>query len=430
MPMISPRWSSLSRLRSFTFLLLVLLLPIQLGKHFWPDFSSVSGMRIDYLSPTLYATDILIVIFLSLSFSKIVSVLKKNLFLAFFFSAVFISAVLAQEKLLALYGTARIVEFVFFGIASAEFFSLAKLSPFRTLFFALAVLYESLIAIVQFFLQHSIGSVFYFLGERTFTASTPGIATTALSGALFLRPYATFSHPNVLAGFLVLLLPFLFFALSGARPRWALGLLVSAIVFGTIALFLTLSRVALLLWFILIFGLLLRKSINTKIQKMVLGVLLLLSLGLFLFTPLGQRFFESSTSEVAVTDRLQLLQAAIAMLSISPIFGVGPLHFLVHVSEFSVPTKNLFATLQPVHNVYALLLSELGLVGFLFVLQFIKKTWEKISHLSMRSPLLISCVFLIVLSFVDHYLFTSQQGRILLALLLGASWASPKKKNS
>ena len=43
---------------NFLLILFLLLIPTQLGKHFWPDWSSVLGIRIDYLSPTLYLVDI------------------------------------------------------------------------------------------------------------------------------------------------------------------------------------------------------------------------------------------------------------------------------------------------------------------------------------------------------------------------------------
>src|SRR5476649_2203358 len=40
--------------------LLIFLLPTQLGIHFWPNFSLLLGIRVDYLSPTLYVTDVVI----------------------------------------------------------------------------------------------------------------------------------------------------------------------------------------------------------------------------------------------------------------------------------------------------------------------------------------------------------------------------------
>src|SRR5687767_1088681 len=62
----------LSRGQHSTFLLytlLLLFLPTQLGKHFWPEYSLLSGFRVDYLSPTLYLTDMLVLLlFLQWSF--------------------------------------------------------------------------------------------------------------------------------------------------------------------------------------------------------------------------------------------------------------------------------------------------------------------------------------------------------------------------
>ena len=46
--------------------LFILLLPTQLGYHFWPKWAYVFGVRVDYLSPTLYLTDILAAILLVL----------------------------------------------------------------------------------------------------------------------------------------------------------------------------------------------------------------------------------------------------------------------------------------------------------------------------------------------------------------------------
>ena len=43
------------------FFLLIVFLPTQLGLHFWPEWSYVLGRRIDFLSSTLFITDILLV---------------------------------------------------------------------------------------------------------------------------------------------------------------------------------------------------------------------------------------------------------------------------------------------------------------------------------------------------------------------------------
>jgi len=56
----------LKRVVFFLFYLCLLLLPTQLGRHFFFDFSLISGIRSDYLAPTVYLTDIVIVLMIIL----------------------------------------------------------------------------------------------------------------------------------------------------------------------------------------------------------------------------------------------------------------------------------------------------------------------------------------------------------------------------
>ena len=88
----------------------------------------------------------------------------------------------------------------FFGvfIASQDFKNLRK-KIYLPL--TLAVFGEAILAISQFIKGGTLG--LWILGERTFTISTPGIAKFDFYGREFLRPYATFPHPNVLAGFIL-----------------------------------------------------------------------------------------------------------------------------------------------------------------------------------------------------------------------------------
>jgi len=59
--------------------LIILFLPTQLGLHFWPEFSRAAGIKVDYLSPTLYFIDILIASFVLLNLQSVVGWLKHNL---------------------------------------------------------------------------------------------------------------------------------------------------------------------------------------------------------------------------------------------------------------------------------------------------------------------------------------------------------------
>ena len=192
------------KFRRFLFWLLIFLLPVQLGRHFWPEWSYVFGLKIDYLSPTIYLTDILVLVILGLWVLKKAPQqqnLKKIIFPFAVFGFLLLNCFLAQNQGMAFYKFFKLIEFAFLGIyVSKKEIKLAEIS----LPLSLAVVYSFLIAFFQFLKQETLGGVFYWLGERSFSVSTPGIAKIVFQGRLLLRPYATFSHPNVLAGFVLI----------------------------------------------------------------------------------------------------------------------------------------------------------------------------------------------------------------------------------
>lgn len=116
-------------------------------------------------------------------------------------------------------------------------------------------------------------------------------------------------------------------------------------------------------------------------------------------------FFEES-----VVVRQQLNIAAVKIWQSSPLFGVGLGNFLVRLPE-ALPTRTIYF-LQPVHNIYLLLLSEVGVVGLLFFVWFLQKAFRRpfsIWHVALS--------ILLVLGLIDHYPLTLQQGQLLLTVL-------------
>ena len=68
---------------------------------------------------------------------------------------------------------------------------------------ALSGLIQSLLAISQYFLQHSVfGSKW--IGEIVLSPELPGVAKIVVDGDKIMRAYGTFPHPNILAGFLLI----------------------------------------------------------------------------------------------------------------------------------------------------------------------------------------------------------------------------------
>ena len=215
----------MGKIEGFSFLLVSLIIffsATQLGLHFWPLSALVYGVRIDYLSPTIYFLDLLIILYLAIKRldlvdcklnqkptrsnleGAIIPVLLVNLLfsanplstlswsLHFLLYFLFLRTVLdrrpeqsssrdAEGGRTVLYGTLRLA-------------------------LVLALLFQTIIALAQVSLGHSVGGPMYYLGERSVAVGSPAIALGTFIDHVVLRAYGTFSHPNVLAGWLAVTL--------------------------------------------------------------------------------------------------------------------------------------------------------------------------------------------------------------------------------
>jgi O-antigen ligase len=113
------------------------------------------------------------------------------------------------------------------------------------------------------------------------------------------------------------------------------------------------------------------------------------------------------------------------MFKSSPLFGIGPSHFLVNLPAYISTTDTVFF-LQPVHSIYFLALSEWGALGLAAVLIVVYLAFRSISfsYTPLKKYLFILLVTLLIIGLFDHYLFTLQQVQMLLAFSLGFIYAS------
>lgn len=427
---------------------LLFFLPTQFGKHFWPEFSYVLGLRIDYLSPTLYFTDCLIILLFGTWLFRIVkkkrhgnSKLKtqnskvqgknKNYFKlslimisVFVISYLLVVIVFSHRILGGLYYLLKLLEMTFVAYYTAKFLASGNAIKTSTLVFAGAVFFQSLLAIAQFVHQGSIGGMLYFFGERSFTASTPGIANASLNGELVLRPYATLPHPNVLAGFLLICMTLILFSIHRAEQPLRKLFNYSALVLGSITLFLTLSRTAILLWILVVAFYIFKKAKKIYVAFVVFIMLLLFSL-----TPLGARFTGVNLADEAFSQRVVLADASFQMMREHPLFGVGLSNFIPTLAHIRQPLT-VSTYLQPVHNVFLLVAAETGFIGLGFFLWFLWKTLQRIRNheLGIRDVLLILFSVILITGLFDHYWLTLQQGQLLFAFVIGLCYNSAHEK--
>lgn len=258
-----------------------------------------------------------------------------------------------------------------------------------------------------------------------FTATTPGIANASIYGQLVLRPYATFPHPNVFAGYLVVALLFFLawsFITSNVKQRIVS---ICLLVFGTGMLLLTLSRVAMLVFALLSLLFLVVRFSKKRTWLVVFVSLLVISI-LSLDPLLGGRFLDIHGYGESLYLRNVLLQSAWVMFLSHPILGVGLGNFLPALPQF-IFSKILFGFLQPVHNMYMLVLAETGIVGlagFLVLLGMaFAESFKKVkANLFFQFPFLALCAISLV-GLTDHYFLTLQQGQLLFALILGIAFS-------
>lgn len=456
--------------------LTILCLPVQLGYHWWPEWSIVLGRRLDYLSPTLYVLDILIILTLlswlctDISFVRTVSRRVFPVLVPMFFLAG-LNILTATNHQLALYSWLKAAEYLLF----LSYCIQTRPSWRRTvLSMSFGVAYSSAIALLQSYLQHSIGGVFWWLGERTFSADTPGIARIELcrwfgSGCrLYLRAYAAFPHPNVLAGFLAVMIPLFPIALDSDRPpgrfttnrntpfeitsdrvsgrdsgtyecpdRKAAGLWLTGIWYGVsgatglMALILTYSRSALILTGA---GLLFLLPVMIGSKRIFLPVRQVFRRYPYVTVPAGfgciilavlslTRIIHAAPESFSVREALFLASGRMLITHLPT--GVGLGNFLRVLPFFSVSRDILF--LQPVHSIYMLFLSETGVAGLLIFVMFILYLFRlyggRDRSPGYREPKQIFGRFwplfvLLMIGLVDHYPLTLEQGQILFTLAL------------
>lgn len=433
--MLSGLAKSLPSFSDLIYLSVLLFLPTQLGKHLWPSFSYLYGIRIDYLSPTLYFTDILLLaLFLSVikiqmetfngkKLALIPPLLRRQQFLMVGLTAILLGSIFSKNPILGMLEIFRLLEMIFFGWYTVSFLRREKGVQLFLATISLSLLFESVLAITQFILQHSLGSAFYFLGERDISPLTPGAAIASLDGVLRLRPYGTFSHPNILAGFLLVGGSVVYSFLSLFPQKKMIQLLsVLAIVAASFSLLFTFSRSALLLFFLLLFVFTVIPSRNRR--RMLIIILLLVVLVMLLSPLLYARFTSPDLLGDSLQQRLFLITASMKMIYEHPYVGVGLSQFLPSLaSQFPYLT---FSLLQPVHNIYLLTASETGVVG---VVGFLVALFSIIRRHILRygaTPLLLPLILCLLLGLTDHYLLTQQQGRLLFSLVIACAYFHPK----
>ena len=428
--------TSLEHLQKLTFALVVFFLPSNLFLKLATSYGYVNGILVDYLIPKLYLSDFFILGLLALWIIEKITLTKtspaaektltpknESLFAKLFFA---LGVFLSLHLLLHLSSPFFISTF-WFSIKLLQMSTLfgflythTKILHSKQTYIALAtmIIFQSVLAISQYALQRPIFG-YRILGESELRVS-PLIAKTKYFDGLKLLPYGTTPHPNVLAGILTisLLLSTQFAVFQKAFQKKFVTLAFWIV--GTATILLTQSLVSLLALFsaILIF---LTKSLRSSRKLFFIGASITVALAILI--PVAVSALSARTSSIdpnnSIERRAMLQEISLKMFFKETFAGAGLNQFTTQVNSFGgVPAPIRF--LQPVHNVGLLWFAETGLLGVVLVATtiFLFKDIGYNLYSGKTARIFRIIIPLIILSSLDHYLFSLQQGQLLATISL------------
>ena len=426
--------------------ILVLILVFLLPFNFYYIFNFFSIKKFLFFKETLqYSIYTFDIVFLFILFfwlkekiknHSIEKFIKKNwilYLLAFYF--IFNSFFVSPEPFSSLYNSLRILEVLILFLILIEIIESKQFLEkiFKIIF--ISGIIQSIVAFFQFIFQKSLG--LRYLGETVLNPQILGIAKIEANGEKFVRAYGTFPHPNLLGIFLFLTLLlgvylFLYNKKSLTSPTKFLFLLGFLII--PIGILLTFSRSV---WLITVFfGLILilrysRKlfSPDFKLKNSVFYIFIIFSfvtiIFLVFYSLMSTRICYQNCQDQSLLFRQIYLNFSQNIIQNNFTTGIGIGQFTSIFKEINpndLPEWNL----QPVHNFYLLITSEVGLLGLILILFF---ALNKINFLFLKNVVL-SFLFIafLLIGFFDHYFWTLPQGQFIfwLALALLVSFSKIK----
>lgn len=411
-------WISLGKfLKSFTlssilFLILVFpfnityLLPTEVGNIVLSQ-PFVNGIIVNYLIPTLSILDLFVFLsLLSLIIEKKIRFKWKGLsFLKIFllFSLLLLMQSIFVGSFVSIFNSFYLLLYIF------TFYQIflnrrdilkKKYLIYIFLLSIILVLFQGIVAFLQFRRGTSLGIPF--LGESKVVSGMWGSSFVSLNNQLFLRGYGTFPHPNVFGGWLVFNMFLGWYLFENIVKKRGYAFIL--IFFSFITIFLTFSRVSIFISLLIGIGFLYEILIRNK-----KGVRSIAFLGL-----LFQRFINLGGGDTGWSDRVGLMKASFEILRKNFLIGVGLSQFVSNMEDNIPRTSRGILLLQPVHNIFLLILSELGLiVGGLFF--YLLSYFLRNRDYNLR--FIVVLISILIIFFFDHYLFTLPQGKVIFFLL-------------
>ena len=415
----------------YLIVLCVVLLPISTKVFVTSLVPELYEYAREFSSLFLYGIDVVVIIMMG------VFILRRRSF-AYIQNSTSALLVLFITSILISLGYVRNVEYsLFVGVHSIVAIIMAyiiasslteKIISPRVIYIAIGIsaVIQGLIACAQFYYQRSIG--LWMLGESTITPLTTGIARVDIGGVRFLRAYGTLPHANILASFLVMgiiSLAYIYLTTSKEERKTRLVSLVGIFI-TMVALVLTFSRSG---WLVGLFSLgiivgygLWKKELRHATARfmctlIISGVAILFILWWAIMPRAG-----FSKEEASVNHRLIYNRIGLTLIEHYP-QGVGIGNQVLRGAEEGLYQKETLTQpwlWQPVHNIYILIASELGVVGLLL---FIALLFSAMRMISIHDTHGMWALFLVLsqltMGLVDHFPWDLHAGRLMFWVSFG-----------
>ncbi|MEA1909848.1 MAG: O-antigen ligase family protein [Patescibacteria group bacterium] len=409
------------------------------------------GEFFEYASISIYLTDILIVVLLlgwllfgknKINWGPKIIIWPLTSFLVWVWLSLIAAYYSTGDLVSAVSGAIHLTLFYFWYL-----YLINHIKTWKELLipFGIGVGLQVILGVLQYFNNHSMG--WAFMGEQILDPIKIGIPVVIVDSIRQLRSHGAMSHANVFGGLVAVSLPILLAGVWGIKDKIVSWLGTFGVALVALALLFSFSRGA---WLVAGFSLLILTILS--IWKLGLRNLVqLIALVLFGII-ISSTFWPAITSRFntaegiernSVVERFNQFEEWEKVSREYPLTGAGIGQYtiyLVQQGETEIGWRydsNLPGWVynfgsqvwdyQPVHNIWLLILAELGWIGVgLFILLWLGVIAMVIRGMIKNPTFLsfgvgLSVLSLIVIGMFDHYLWTLQQGKLVLFLSLGGA---------
>ncbi len=417
-------------LEKWLFYIFIFFIPIQIRYI----FATWTTRFNEWTAGFVYLTDILLIVLLILwgircyNHSIRPKLYSIDYFLLIFIAVAGVSIIGALEPAVSWFRYIKLIEYIFlFWYIRSNTGTISK----RSILLGVVILsgfMQAIIGIIQSLIQSQVG--LRLLGESPIIVGNPGVAVFKVNGDLFLRAYGTTPHPNVVA--LWLMFSVWAFAIWYCKDEDKNKPIIYSLLLAPLLLgfWMTFSRVTIGVWALSVIVVLFIMSFRKYYERHVflfkrvlhlLGVTIFLSaFFVLLYWPQIQARIHIEPTEEAVTQRLFYNELAQGITADSPIFGVGIGQFVPKLmDQFKFYPSYIY---QPVHNIYLLVSSEMGIIGLIVFIIILYLSFVRSFYLRKNvdaNIITILFVSVLLIGLFDHFLLTMQQGSLMLWIIIG-----------